>query len=355
MILPVQLRINRMNLLLAHPWEIASGHGSRSTGGHDIYGAVFAELEDSHGILGRGEAAPSVRYVETSDSTAAFLERVDPVCLSFDDIEGSMNYLEEVGSGNFSAKAAINTALLDGAAQLAGKPIYDFLNLGFHESRHLTSFSLGIDTPDAIRIKAREADDYPVLKLKMGGRTDRETLAAVREVAREKTIRIDANEGWPDREVALKHIEWLATDNKIEFVEQPMPATAAPEDLAWLRERSPLPIMADESCRSAADIPLCAECFHSVNVKLMKTGGITGALETLQAARRAGLKTMLGCMIESSVAITAAAHLAELTDYLDLDGNLLITNDPYHGVTAEKGALSFKAARPRNGLCVALR
>src|SRR6185436_19869499 len=131
-------------------------------------------------------------------------------------------------------------------------------------------------------------------------------------------------------------LEWLASDGHIQFVEQPMPASTPLADLKWRKERSPLPIMADESCHFASDVPRCAEWAHSVNVKLVKSGGISSAYDALQAARKAGLKTMIGCMIESSVLISAGAHLAELADYLDLDGNLLITNDPYEGVATEK-------------------
>jgi L-Ala-D/L-Glu epimerase len=148
-------------------------------------------------------------------------------------------------------------------------------------------------------------------------------------------------------------LEWLvATDKKIQFVEQPMPRDTAAKDLLWLKERSPLPLFADESCHTVKDIPRCAECFHGVNVKLVKTGGASMAKETLQAARKAGLQTMIGCMIETSVLISAAAHLAELADFLDIDGNLLITNDPFIGVTARNGILSFAGAPEKNGLCV---
>ena len=150
-------------------------------------------------------------------------------------------------------------------------------------------------------------------------------------------------------------IEWCAKDGHIQFIEQPMPRDTSAKDMLWLKERSPLPLFADESYHTIKDVPYCAECFHGVNVKLVKTGGVSIAYEALQAARKAGLKTMLGCMIETSVLISAAAHLAELTDYLDIDGNLLITNDPYLGVTAEKGMLSFANAPEKIGLRVTKR
>ena len=198
----------------------------------------------------------------------------------------------------------------------------------------------------------REAEPFPILKLKVGGPSDAANLAAVREIAPTKTIRVDANEAWKTKDEALRQIEWLARDPHIEFIEQPMPASSAPEDFAWLKERSPMPIMADESYLNAADLPRCAGCFHAVNVKLCKTGGVTRGFEALAAARKAGLKTMLGCMIESSILTAAGAHLAELTDYLDLDGNLLITNDPFAGVTSELGMMSFASAVEPFGLRV---
>ena len=150
-------------------------------------------------------------------------------------------------------------------------------------------------------------------------------------------------------------IEWLAQDGHIQFVEQPMPAATPVKDWVWLKQRSPLPIFGDESYHLAKDIAEAAECFHGVNVKLVKTGGISGGFEALQAARKAGLKTMIGCMIETSILISAAAHLAELCDYLDVDGNILITNDPYLGVANANGLLSFAGAPEKFGLRVTPR
>ncbi|HKI68771.1 MAG TPA: enolase C-terminal domain-like protein, partial [Verrucomicrobiae bacterium] len=200
--------------------------------------------------------------------------------------------------------------------------------------------------------KVREAEKYPVLKLKVGDARDRQNLAALREVAPTKPVRVDANEGWKTKEEALRMIEWIAQDGHIQFIEQPMPRDAKSEDLVWLKARSPLPMFADEAYHLAGDVARCAECFHGVNVKLVKTGGVSDAYDALQAARRAGLKTMIGCMIETSILISAAAHLAELTDYLDLDGNLLITNDPFVGITAHSGILSFAQAEEKFGLRV---
>jgi L-alanine-DL-glutamate epimerase-like enolase superfamily enzyme len=336
-------------LRLANPWKIASRQGSGT------HRTVIMELADD-GIAALGEAAPSVLYGESVESLLDLLPKLDAKQLSFADVPGSMAYLDKVPGIPVAAKCALNLALLDGAAKRANKPLYDFLGLGFRERHHVTSFSIGIDAPDIIRKKVQEAAPYPVLKLKVGDPRDRDNFIALRSVAPDKPVRVDANEGWKTKEEALRMLEWLvATDKHIQFVEQPMPRETSDQDLKWLKERSPLPVFADEVCHTVRDIPHCAECFHGVNVKLVKTGGVSMAKETLEAARKSGLKTMIGCMIETSVQISAAAHLAELADFLDIDGSLLITNDPYVGVTAEKGILSFAGAQEKHGLRVKAR
>ena len=345
----VKLVCRQLDLRLAHKWAIAR------TSGTDISHVVIVELSEHDGPTGLGEAAPTVRYEETPDSVEAFCRKVDPSKLSFDDIAGSMSYLETLSPHDMSAKCAVNIALLDGAGKRSGKPIYDLLGLGFSENRHVTSFTIGMDKPEIIRKKVLQAERYPVLKVKLGAAGDKETMRALREVAPAKTVRVDANEGWKTKEQALEMIEWAAADKHIQYVEQPLPAGTPAKDFQWLKKRSPLPIFGDESYHTAKDIGEVAECFHGVNVKLVKTGGISAGFEALKAARRAGLKTMIGCMIETSVLISAAGHLAELCDYLDLDGNILITNDPYLGVTAEKGLLAFANAREQNGLRVSAR
>lgn len=337
------------DLELVHAWRIARGEGTQT------YPVLLVELRDEAGVLGLGESAPSSRYDETVASGRAFLERVDARRLSFADVPGSMAYLDSLAPGEYSAKCAVNLALLDGAARRAGQAVYDLLGLGFREGRHVTSFSIGIDAPDMIRAKTLAAADYPVLKLKVGVPGDRESLAALRSVAPTKPVRVDANEGWTTKEEALDRLHWLAQDGHIEFVEQPMPATTAAADWAWLKARSPLPLFADESYRSVADLSRVVDTFHGVNVKLVKCGGLSAGFAALSAARQAGLKTMIGCMIETSVLISAAAHLAELCDHLDVDGNLLTKNDPFVGVTAERGILSFAHAPEPRGLRVRAR
>ncbi|MCI0747531.1 MAG: dipeptide epimerase [Verrucomicrobia subdivision 3 bacterium] len=348
----MQLKFWRFDLKLVNTWRIASGLAGA---GGTTYPVVFVELSDAQGRKGTGESAPSSRYNETTKTVEGFLKQVDAKRLSFNDVPGSMHYLDQLERDNDAAKTALNLALLDGAARQRDLPIYDYLKLGFTEKRHVTSFSIGIDTPEVVRRKVQEAAAYPVMKLKVGSPDDEKNLAALRSVAPTKRVRVDANEAWQTRDEALRRIEWLARDKNIEFIEQPMPASAKRSAMSWLKERSPIPIFADESCQHVSDVEHCGECFHGVNVKLVKAGGISGAFAALTAARRAGLKTMIGCMIESSVLISAAAHLAELADHLDIDGNLLISNDPYVGATAHKGVISFADAPERAGLRVQAR
>jgi L-alanine-DL-glutamate epimerase-like enolase superfamily enzyme len=348
----VRIKFWRCDLRLAHKWKISSGG---NMGGVNTFPVTLLQLTDNEGVTGIGESAPSSRYREDVAGGLDFFAKLDAQRLSFDDPNASMYYVEKLADGHFAAKAAVNVALLDGAARKAGKPLHDFLGLEFREKHHATSFSIGIDRPEVIRQKVLAAEAYPILKVKLGSPEDRASFAALREAAPKKTVRVDANEGWKTRELALEMTQWLAADGHVEFVEQPMPASANSKDLAWLKERSPLPLFADESYLSAEDAKLCASCFHGVVVKLSKTGGASRGLEALRAARQAGLKTMLGCMIETSVLISAAAHLAGLADHLDLDGNLLITNDPYSGVTAKKGILSFADAPEKFGLRVNAR
>lgn len=333
----------RKELQLAHTWTIARGSSNAVQ-------VNLVQLTDADGNTGLGEASAIARYNESVETVDAFFQKVNPAQLSFKDVPGSLRYLESVAPGNMAAKCALDIALVDGAAKLAGKAVYDYFGLGFREHHHITSFSIGIDKPDVIRKKVQDAAQYPILKLKVGVPGEKEIMAALREVSPTKTVRVDANEGWKTKEEALERIEWLARDPHIQYIEQPMPAASNPKDLVWLKERSPLPILADEGYHHAADVEHCAECYHGVNVKLVKTGGVTPGFEALSAARKAGLKTMIGCMIETSVLISAAAHLAELCDFLDVDGNILTTNDPYVGVTAEKGILSFAKAPQKTGL-----
>ena len=339
------------NLRLVDAWTISTRLRAGGTGKVNE-SVLLLELRDRSGNWGYGEAAPAKRYREDMETVLHYLEQVDSSRLSFEDRAASCDYLAGIKPFNRAAFGALDLALADGAARSAKKTVHELFDLGFKEGPHVTSFSIGIDTPEVIEKKVSRAAEFEILKIKLGSPDDEAVLKAVRNVAPSKTLRVDANEAWAKKEEALRRIEWLAEDSKIEFVEQPMPSTLPAADHAWLRERSPLPLMADESYVDSQDVSVCRDAFDAVNVKLVKTGGISEGYRALKVAREAGLKTMLGCMIESSVLISAAAHLAAFTDYLDLDGSLLTANDPFDGVVIEKGVLSFEKAFVKDGLQV---
>src|SRR5713226_4129750 len=288
-----------------------------------------------NGYTGYGEAAPDEFYGENVETVLACIAKFagnlgdDPFA-----IEDVLNNLEHIIRLNPSAKAAVDMALYDLVGKMLGVPVYKLLGLNPAHAAH-TSFTLGIDTPMNMAKKALAARDYPILKVKVGTKHDIDVIKAIREVS-SATIRVDANAGWTPKE-AIKTINALAHYN-IEFVEQPI----APRDLEGLRlirENVPIPIIADESCVTVDDIPRLAGCVDGVNFKLMKSNGITNVLKMIHVARAHNLRVMIGCMIESSLAITAAAHLTPLVDYADLDGHLLIDNDPYEGVKVVNGKL----------------
>jgi L-alanine-DL-glutamate epimerase-like enolase superfamily enzyme len=237
--------------------------------------------------------------------------------------------------GEWAGKAAVDIALMDWVGQKLRIPLYSYFGLDPRDTP-LTTFSIGIDTPEITKQKTREAADYPILKVKVGLATDEPTIEAVRSVT-DKPLRVDANEGWKDREEAVRKINWLEKQG-VEFIEQPLPADRI-DDTRWVRGRVHIPIIADEACQRASDIPGLKEAYDGVNIKLDKSGGMLEAYRMIQIAKALGMRTMLGCMISSSVSVTAAAHLSPLVDYADLDGNLLISNDPFHGVRVEKGKL----------------
>jgi L-alanine-DL-glutamate epimerase-like enolase superfamily enzyme len=231
--------------------------------------------------------------------------------------------------------AAVDIAICDWVGKKLGIPLYEYFGLDPADTP-LTTFSIGIDTPAITRQKTREAEEFPILKVKVGLKNDEETIEAVRSVT-QKPIRVDANEGWTDKEEAIRKINWLETQG-VEFIEQPMPAHMF-QEIKYVRSKVHMPIIADEACTDASMIPRLKEAYDGINVKLDKSGGIMEAYRWINLARAMNMKVMLGCMISSSCSCTAAAHLSPLVDYSDLDGNLLISNDPYEGVRVRKGKL----------------
>jgi L-alanine-DL-glutamate epimerase-like enolase superfamily enzyme len=291
----------------------------------------------SGGITGYGEGAPIVRYKEDAASAQRAVESVRDLLTTADPREfaklnaGIFQRIE----GEYAAKAALDIALMDWAGKKFGVPLYRYYGLDKNDTP-VTTFTIGMDKPDVVRAKVREAEAFPVLKVKVGLDTDEEMIAAVRSATR-KPLRVDANEGWKSKEIAVRKIEWLQSQG-VEFVEQPMPAYML-DEIGWVKQRVQMPLIADESCLHPQDIPKLVGAFDGVNIKLMKCGGMQEAFRMIQIARALGLKVMLGCMIESSVGVAAAAQLSPLVDYADLDGNLLISNDPYTGLRVERGKI----------------
>ena len=326
---PAALETKILRLNLQHTWTTTMSSSAYRDTLHVAY--------SRDGITGHGEGAPIVRYHEDAEGARKAVESVRDLILAADPMHFS-NLMADVFKrvpGEWAGKAAIDIAIMDWVGQKLGIPLYEWLGLD-PAGTPLTTFSIGIDTPEITKQKTREAADYPILKVKVGLSTDEPTIEAVRSVT-DKKLRVDANEGWTNKEEAVRKINWLE-QHGVEFIEQPMPAEML-EETRWVRSRVHIPIMADEACQRASDIPKLKECFDGVNVKLDKSGGVLEAYRMIAMAKSLGMRTMLGCMVSSSVSVTAAAHLSPLVDYADLDGNLLIANDPFRGVLVEKGKL----------------
>ena len=334
----------RVTLPLADPFTI-----SRSTQ-TDAENLIVTVTDDA-GHTGIGGAAPSNHYGETADTVAAVLSDLLADVESVGDphaLERIETRMRSTVADNPAARCAVSIAMWDLAAKRVGLPLYRLWGLD-PSTTPATSFTVGIDTTARMREKAAAAVEtgYSTLKIKLDGDRDREIVEAVREAAPAATLRVDANEAWRPREAVTKS-DWLA-DLGVEFIEQPVPASNR-EGLRFVYERSAVPIAADESCVTAADVPVVADRCDIVNLKLMKTGGLAEARRAIAAARAHGLEVMLGCMIESNASIAAAAHLAPLVDYADLDGSLLLETDPFTGVTLAGGPIDLAATdRPGTG------
>jgi len=312
------------NLQLIHPFKIARRAA-------DPFRQVISVKIDG----GLGETSPSRFYGETVETVQVAFGVFDSVLNgNLDAIQSVMDGLESTLRGNYAAKSAIDMALHDRLGKALGAPLYRLWGLD-PNATPLTSFTIGLDEPEIMQQKAREAKDYPILKVKLGTPRDLEIIDAIREVTN-KPLYVDANTAWTPKEAISKIRELVPYG--VQLIEQP----TKPDDLEGLkfvREHSALPIIADESVKRAADIPALVGCVDGVNIKLVKCGGLLEAMRMIHIARAHGLQVMIGCMIESSLGITAAAHLTPLVDYADLDGHLLIANDPYSGVTIEAGKL----------------
>ncbi|MBP7568609.1 MAG: dipeptide epimerase [Acidobacteria bacterium] len=299
---------------------------------------VLTEIEYD-GLVGYGEASMPPYLGETQESCIAFLSKVDlskypnPF-----ELETILADVDAIAPGNPAAKASIDLALHDLVGKLMGQPWYNIWGFDPVKTPH-TSYTIGIDTPDVVRQKVREAKAFKVLKVKLGRDNDHEMIDTIRSVTA-VPLTADVNQGWKDRQRALEELHWLASRNVV-VVEQPFSKDGPLDDLAWLTERSPIPILADESCQRLPDVRRLLGAVSGINIKLMKATGMREAHRMLTLARALGMKVMLGCMTETSCAISAASHLSPMVDWADLDGALLISNDPFKGTTVVDGRVTL--------------
>ncbi|MBE6240096.1 MAG: twin-arginine translocation signal domain-containing protein [Bacteroidales bacterium] len=302
---------------------------------------------DYEGHTGYGEASMPPYLGQSVETVTSFLSRVD--LSQFNDpfqLDTILAYIDSLSPGDEAAKAAVDIALHDLVGKLMGQPWWRIWGLDPSKTPN-TTFTIGIDTPDVVRQKTREcADRFKILKVKVGLDNDKEMIQTIREIT-DLPLAVDANQGWKDREKALDEIFWLK-ENGIVMVEQPM-AKERIDDNAWITERSPLPVFADESIKRLADIPSIKGAYHGINIKLMKCTGMREAWKMANYAHAEGMRVMIGCMTETSCAVSAAAQLSPVADFADLDGNLLITNDLFRGMEVVDGKITLPD-RPGIGL-----
>ena len=307
---------------------------------------VQVEIEYD-GYVGYGEASMPPYLGHTVESVCAFLQKVN--LERFSDpfqLEDILAYVDGLSEGDAPAKAAVDIALHDLVGKLIGQPWWRLWGLDAAKAPS-TTFTIGIDTPDVVREKTLEcADRFNILKVKVGLDSDEEMIRTIRTVTN-LPLAVDANQGWTDRQKALDEIFWLKEQGVV-MVEQPM-AIDRLDDIAWITEHSPLPIFADESIQRLRDIPAIKGAFNGINIKLMKCTGMREAWKMLNYGRAEGMRVMIGCMTETSCACTAAAQLSPAVDFADLDGNLLISNDRFEGMTVRDGRMVLPD-RPGLGL-----
>lgn len=324
----MEIKFQKYELLLRHKFGI-SYHSRFSTP------AVIIKLTQGE-FEGYGEASLPPYLGETQDSVISFMNRIQLRDItSLNDLIDLTKEINSVSINDYAAKASINIALHDLYGKMSKQSCYAFYGIEKSELP-FTSYTIGIDSPEMIIKKIEESKSYKILKIKLGTEDDRKVLDLIREFT-DKPLYVDANQGWKDKYSTLEFVNYLA-ENNVLLVEQPFSINNY-KDSAWLSERSPLPIIADESLQNNKDIDLVKNCFTGINIKLMKCGGITEAYKIIKKGRESNLKIMLGCMTESSCAISAAIQLSALVDYADLDGNLLIMNDPFVCNTVNDGQL----------------
>ncbi len=326
-----KLEYKSVELKLWHVFTIA--RGSKPTVEN-----VFIRMQ-ANGITGNGEAAPNRRYNEDATKVISFLESIPD--RFFDDIRTPAELADKLdhwsssdssGKQIKSARAAVEMAWLDWWGKEQQIPLWKLWEASSNTGP-ITSFTIGLDELDLMQQKVEEAAEFPILKVKLGTDRDRQIIEAIREVT-DKPLRVDANEGWQTLAEAREVVKFLA-DQNIEMIEQPMP-TDCFEEMIQLKEYSPIPLCADESFEGEEELESISRAFDIINIKLMKIGSVVRAKDLIERAKEAGLEVMIGCMIESSLAISAGALLSLWADYADLDGHLLIENDPFKGLELDE-------------------
>ncbi|KEQ28569.1 muconate cycloisomerase [Pedobacter antarcticus 4BY] len=326
----MKLKFRPYTLQLNHVFTLATS--SRST-----TPVVLTEIE-YEGLVGYGEASMPPYLGESHETVLKFLGKVD--LSKFDDpfqLEDILHYVDQLAPENKAAKASVDIALHDLIGKIMQQPWYKIW--GYNPvNTPVTSFTIGIDTAEVVRQKVKEAEPYKLLKVKLGRDTDKMMIETIREVT-DKPICVDINQGWTDRNFALDMAGWLK-EKGVVFIEQGMPKERI-DDNAWLTENSPLPTFGDESVQRLPDVLKAYKVYSGINIKLMKSTGMREAHKMLTMARSLGMKVMIGCMTETSCAISAAAQLAPMADYADLDGALLIGNDVFKGMTIQDGKVTL--------------
>lgn len=326
----MKLRFKPYTLELKHVFTIATN--SRST-----TPVMLTEIE-YEGVTGYGEASMPPYLGESQETATAFLSKVD--LSRFNDpfeLENILAYVDSIAPKNTAAKAAVDIALHDLVGKLLGKPWYRLW--GYDKTKTPdTSYTIGIDTPDIVRKKVEEAEEYNIIKVKLGRDNDKEMIETIRSVS-DKPILADINQGWTKRKEALEMVHWLNERNVV-LLEQPMPKEQI-DDTAWLTENSPIPTFADEFCQRLPDVRRAYGVYTGINIKLMKCTGMREAHKMIEIAKALEMKVMLGCMTETSCAISAVSQLAPEADWADMDGNLLISNDPFDGMKIVNGKITL--------------
>lgn len=320
-------------LQLKHVFTLASS--SRTTT------PVMLTQIEYDGVIGYGEASMPPYLGESHETATKFLSKVD--LTQFKDpfqMEDILDYVDKIEPLNPAAKASVDIALHDLVGKLIGKPWFKIWGYN-KEKTPYTSFTIGIDKPDVVRQKVKEAEEYKVLKVKLGRDTDKEMIETIRSVT-DKPITVDVNQGWKDKHFALDMIHWLK-DKNVKMIEQPMPKEMIEEN-AWLTENSPLPTFGDEAVQRIPDVIKAHGVYSGINIKLMKCTGLREAHKMMNLAKSLGMQVMLGCMTETSCAISAVSQLSPGIQWADLDGALLISNDPFEGTKVIDGKVTLTDA-----------